>query len=87
VSFYSKCKTTTYSSGTLPAIRDGRNAAGAPRTLDADKMTLEKGFYVVNDEELFLFATNGFWDRQERMDAYQRVKARKLPDDYAERLK
>jgi hypothetical protein len=50
-------------------------------------MTLEKGFYVVNDEELFLFATNGFWDRQERMDAYQRVKARKLPDDYAERLK
>jgi hypothetical protein len=45
-------------------------------------MKLEKGFYAISDEELFLFATNGFWDKAERMLNYQRIKARKLPDDY-----
>jgi len=39
-------------------------------------MTLEKGWYLINDQELFLFATNGFWDRAERMQTYRNVKAR-----------
>jgi hypothetical protein len=50
-------------------------------------MTLEKGFYVITDQELFLFATSGFWDAGERHDYYLRVKSRKLPDDYEARLK
>jgi hypothetical protein len=49
-------------------------------------MVLEKGFYAIDDQELFLFATSGFWDREERMQTYQSVKARKLPDDYEKRL-
>ena len=43
-------------------------------------MTLEKGFYAISDQELFLFGTSGFWDREERMETYRAVKARKLPD-------
>lgn len=34
--------------------------------------------YIINDQELFLFATSGFWDREERMRVYRRVKERKL---------
>jgi hypothetical protein len=34
--------------------------------------------YRINDQELFLFATNGFWDREERMEVYRRIKARKI---------
>ena len=34
--------------------------------------------YKINDQELFLFATNGFWDREERMEIYRRIKARKI---------
>jgi hypothetical protein len=30
-------------------------------------MTLEKGFYAISDEELFLFVTNGFWDMAESL--------------------
>ena len=42
-------------------------------------MTLEPNtWYEINDQELFLFATSGFWDREERMGVYQRVKARKI---------
>lgn len=37
---------------------------------------LERGWYLINDEELFLFATNGFWDRKERMQTYRKVKER-----------
>jgi hypothetical protein len=50
-------------------------------------MTLEKGFYAISDQELFLFATSGFWDREEKMLNYRRVKARKLPDDYEDKLR
>lgn len=39
-------------------------------------MTLEKGWYLINDEELFLFAARGVWDREERMQYYHAVKAR-----------
>ena len=35
-------------------------------------------WYEINDQELFLFATNGFWDREERMQCYKRVKSRKI---------
>jgi len=39
-------------------------------------MTLKPGWYLINDNELFLFATNGFWDREEKMQTYRNVKAR-----------
>ena len=35
-------------------------------------------WYEINDQELFLFATNGFWDGAEKMEVYRRVKARKI---------
>ena len=37
---------------------------------------LEPGWYLINDHELFLFAANGFWDREERMQTYRAVKER-----------
>jgi hypothetical protein len=43
-------------------------------------MTLERGWYLINDQELFLFATSGFWDREERMTTYNNVKKRYCGD-------
>jgi hypothetical protein len=40
------------------------------------KTTLKKGWYLISDQDLFLFAANGFWDREERMVVYRRVKER-----------
>jgi hypothetical protein len=42
-------------------------------------MTLEPNtYYILNDQELFLFATNGFWDHAEKMQYYKNVKARRI---------
>ena len=39
---------------------------------------LKKGWYLINDHELFLFAARGFWDRKERMETYMKVMERYL---------
>jgi len=39
-------------------------------------MTLKPGWYLISSDELFLFASNGFWDRDEKMQTYRNVKER-----------
>jgi hypothetical protein len=45
------------------------------------EMTLQRGWYLINDQDLFLFATSGFWDRDERIATYNKVKAEYLGVD------
>jgi hypothetical protein len=41
-------------------------------------MTEPNTWYEINDQELFLFGTNGFCGREERIQCYRRIQARKI---------
>jgi hypothetical protein len=61
-------------------VRSTDNIIGSRQV---NKMLEPNTWYEINDQELFLFATAGFWDREEKMEVYRRVKARKIEKQQA----